>query len=158
MEVTTDINIQEDNPFSPQILKALTSFLNIGPRYRFAFVRNEDKVLHVPSVNVGYCVASYIKDNEHSDLKAECFSYIKQLIAIHTQHHPEIGKYVYLKNIGILFEPEIGLDVSIFLSNISRNTLLLIDWNGEMVYPYLYFLHSGSKYKLKLSQLNYITI
>lgn len=151
-------NIQGQNSFSPMVLKDLTSFLNIGPRYRFAFVRNEDRLCHVPFVNVGHSVAAYIHDNEHSDLKADCFSYIKQLIASHTERHPEIGKYIYLKNIGILFEPELGLDVSMFLANISRNTLLLIDWRGEMVYPYLYFLHSGSKQKINLSQLNYITI
>lgn len=158
MEATTDINIPGQDSFSPLVLKELTSFLNIGPRYRFAFVRNEDKVCHVPSVNVGHSVAAFIQDNEHIDLNAECFSYIKQLIATNTLHNSEIGKYIYLKNIGILFEPEIGLDVSMFLTNISRNTLLLIEWRGEMVYPYLYFLHSGSKYKLNLSQLNYITI
>lgn len=158
MELTTDINTHEQSSFSPQVLKELTSFLNIGPRYRFAFVRNEDRLCHVPFVNVGHYVAAYIHDNEHSDLKAECFSYVKQIISTHTQHRPEIGKYIYLKNIGIMFEPELGLDVSLFLANISRNTLLLIDWKGEMVYPYLYFLHSGSKHKINLSQLNYITI
>lgn len=151
-------DIPNESSFRPDVLKEISSFLNIAPRYRFAFVRNTERLCGMPSVNVGHEVAAFIHENEHTDIKAECFSFIKQLISKHTQNNSEIGKYIYLTNIGILFEPEIGLDVNMFLTNLSRNTMLILDWNGEVKYPYLYFLHSGSKHKINLSQLNYITI
>ena len=136
----------------------IQKFLETAPRYRFAFVTNRDKLRDIPSVNIGHEVASFIHHNQSPDIKSKCFSFIKQLIIKQTQIDPEIGKYIYLTNLGILFEPEIGIDVNMFLSNISRNTMLLLDWKGEIKYPYLYFLHSGSKYKLNLNHLNYITI
>lgn len=157
-EMLIDNNNIIDYSFSADVLKDISSFLNLAPRYKFVFVRYADKLGNIPVVNVGQEVASFIHDNKHSDLKAECYNFIKHLISSNAQINVELGKYVYLTNIGILFEPEIGLDVELFLKNISRNTILFLDWNGEFKYPYLHFLHSDSKNRINLSQLNYIII
>lgn len=140
--------------FIPETLSQLSSFLDTSPRYKFVFVRNPEKLVNVPSVDLGFELASFIHNNESSDY----LPFIKELISKKTFSHPTLGKVVYLRNIGILFEPELGLDVSLFLTNLSRNTLLLLDWNGQLKYPYIYFLRTDSKHRIKIDNLNYITL
>lgn len=144
--------------FSPEVFSRLTSFLDSGPRNKFVFVKNVDLLADIPSVNIGYELASYIQSIDNTDFKSDCMPYIKKLISDNTILHPILGKYIYLKNIGILFEPELGLDVNLFLTNQSRNTLLLLDWNGQMKYPYMYFLQTDSKHRIKIDTLNYTTL
>lgn len=153
-----DCNIIKNSPFSNDVLNSLTSFLYLGPRYRFVFVKNKFFLSEIQSLNIGYKVAEFIHNTDNINIKQECFSYIKQLIAENTVKYAELGKTIYLTNIGILFEPELGLDVNLFLTNLSRNTLLLLDWDGEYKHPYLYFKYRDSKNKIDLSKLNYITI
>lgn len=153
-----DNNIIQNTLFSTEVLNTLTSFLDLGPRYRFVFVKNKALLGNMPSLNIGYKVAEFIHNSDNINIKQDCFSYVKQLIADCTVKYAELGKTIYLTNIGILFEPELGLDVNLFLTNLSRNTLLLLDWDGEYKHPYLYFKHRDSKNKIDLSKLNYITI
>lgn len=140
--------------FNHETLSQLSSFLYTSPRYKLVFVRNPESLDNVPSVDLGFELASFIHDNESPDY----LPFIKNLISKQTFLHPSLGKVVYLRNLGILFEPELGLDVSLLLSNLSKNTLLLLDWNGQIKYPYIYFLHSGSKHRIKIDNLNYIAL
>ena len=152
-EEKADIQHNVQN-FIPETLSQLSSFLYTSPRYKFVFVRNPEKLVNVPSVDLGFELASFIHNHESSGY----LPFIKELISKKTFFHPTLGKVVYLRNIGILFEPELGLDVSLFLTNLSRNTLLLLDWNGQLKYPYFYFLRTDSKHRIKIDSLNYITL
>lgn len=149
---------QNNDSFSNDLLKEITAFLNISPRSRLVFVRNLDRTQNIPRVNLGEEVASFIVSSRETDDATNIQSFIKQLIAERTTVHPELGKFIFLTNIGILFEPELSLDVELLLSNLSRNILLLLDWNGEFKLPYLYFLTKNSKNRIKISNLNYIAI
>ena len=139
-------------------MSRLSRFLDTGPRARLVFIRNHDKIESIPTLNISFEVARFIHDNKPADLKNNCFSFIKRIIFENTFSHPILGKIIYLSNIGVLFEPELGLDVDLFLSNISRNILTLIDWDGELKFPYLYFLRPTSSHRIKVDNLNYITI
>lgn len=111
-------------------------------------------LVNVPSVDLGFELASFIHNNESPGY----LPFIKELISKNTFSHLTLGKIVYLRNIGILFEPDLGLDVSLFFTNLSRNTFLLLDWNGQMKYPYMYFLQTESKHRIKIDTLNYMTL
>ena len=154
-----DKHISHNNDsFSNDLLKEITSFLNISPRSKLVFVRNIERTANIPRVNLGEEVASFIVSSRETDDTTNIQSFIKQLIAERATIHPELGKFIFLTNIGILFEPELSLDVELILSNLSRNILLLLDWKGEFKLPYLYFLTKNSKNRIKISNLNYISI
>ena len=53
--------------FTTETLSQLSSFLDTSPRYKFVFVRNREKLVNVPSVDLGFELASFIHNNESSD-------------------------------------------------------------------------------------------
>lgn len=150
--------IMPDRSFSETVIADLLRFLENGPRHRLVFVKDTHRTNSNIGVDVGWAVAKYLHDNYLGNIKAESQSFIKKLIYDNISTHPQFGKYIYLRNIGVLFEPELGLNVGLFLTNLSRNTLLLLDWNGQMKYPYMYFLHTNSKHRIKIDTLNYMTL
>ena len=149
---------QNSDSFSNNLIREINAFLNVAPRSRLVFVRNLERTEKISRVNLGKEVASFIVSSRESDETPNIQSFIKQLITERTTVHPEIGKFIFLTNIGILFEPELSLDVELLLSNLSRNILLFLDWNGEFKFPYMYFLSKNSKNRIKISNLNYITV
>ena len=63
-----------------------------------------------------------------------------------------------LEKLGILFEPGLGIDVVRFLRKVSKMTLTILLWPGEIGEDRLYFLNRESEITLKQSDINYITI
>ena len=70
----------------------------------------------------------------------------------------ELGEVVVLENLGILFEPGLGIDVVRFLRKVSKITLTVLLWPGEIGEDRLYFLNRESEITLKQTDINYITI
>lgn len=150
--------IKKDDVFSQDVLKQLSMFIDSAPRNKLVLVKDPNILKELQSINVGFELSRFIHDGNPTDIKAESLGFIRHHIAERTQIHPIIGKYVSLTNIGILFEPAIGIDMNIFLSNLTRNTMLILEWKGEIKYPHLFFLHSGHGPKINISQLSYITL
>lgn len=70
----------------------------------------------------------------------------------------ELGEVVVLENLGILFEPGLGIDVVSFLRKVSKTTLTVLLWPGEIGEDRIYFLNLESGITLKQTDINYITI
>lgn len=70
----------------------------------------------------------------------------------------EFGEVVVLENLGILFEPGLGIDVVRFLRKVSKVALTVLLWPGEIGEDRIYFLNRESEITLKQSDINYITI
>lgn len=67
-------------------------------------------------------------------------------------YHNLFGSYLWIENIGVLFEPELKLDFTRMLDSYSQNNLLLVKWEGEIVSDNTYFLtkENGIKTNIKL--------
>ncbi|MCF0185851.1 MAG: hypothetical protein HUJ98_05115 [Bacteroidaceae bacterium] len=70
--------------------------------------------------------------------------------------HPELGDYLRICNLGILFEPKLGINIRQLLQNFSRNTLTIIKWEGDYDDNYLYFLTKEDGLKIDLTNTNHI--
>jgi hypothetical protein len=67
-------------------------------------------------------------------------------------------KILPIKNLGILFEPELKIDVLQLFDKHSRTNTLFIQWDGEIENNTLYFLSKYKGQKIDIKNLSYIAI
>lgn len=72
--------------------------------------------------------------------------------------HPEFGKILALKNIGILFETDLKLDFSNLLDKYSRNNTLFLQWNGEIENHKLIFLNKEKGIIINLKNTSHLLL
>lgn len=69
-----------------------------------------------------------------------------------------LGNYLALQNIGILFEPELKIDVQQLFDAFSKNNLLFIHWEGVIENDILYFLKKENGITTSIKHLSHIVI
>ena len=70
----------------------------------------------------------------------------------------EIGEYLAIKNIGILFEPALHIDVGTILKKWSRDHILVVMLEGEIQNGTFYLSDQEPKYSVSLNDITYKTI
>lgn len=136
----------------------ITAYLQSYPRYRLAVCKDTDN--NSPWLNMGealsYCLSSNSNIRKQEDLEFVVQELLSELIKSHIQNHPQWGEVLYVSNLGILFEPELGLDINNLIEKHTKTALWIINWDGETDCNTLYLNTKDSKYKIDLSQINHI--
>jgi len=105
--------------------------------------------------DVGIAVAEAIKDSlSSSNLAPTADAKVRKILTKHSQKTPEGHRYVALKNIGILFEPQLQLNLANIFTEQSKNQTLIIASPGKIVGKEFLF-YNDSSYKINLSTLTY---
>jgi hypothetical protein len=115
----------------------------------------------VQVLNIGKDLAKVVKPMKRRPEIHFQFSVQEAVINIireHTNIDPSFGEYVVIANPGILFEPELGIDVVELLRRVSKNTLTILLWPGEASKQMLWFLREGSEHRINYSDINYIIL
>lgn len=121
-------------------------------RNKLVLCHELDDSLHF--VNVGLELSRSINDSIESINHMDA---VKSVLA-QTRHDDTIGEYLALTNIGILFEPELKLNMRTLLDNYSLNQTLIIQSQYEVVNNVFYFIDSSSSAAIDLSGLAYFTL
>lgn len=140
---------------------ALEQFISSAPRYRLAVLKVDSSSREEKALNIGKALAEAIKPMDRHNEMAFQFSVqeaISRIIKEHTFIDPVLGDVVVIENPGILFEGVLRIDVSDVLRRVSRNTLTILLWPGEVDKDRLSFLTSSSVYSIKQSEINYIIL
>lgn len=85
-----------------------------------------DSIDGIDFVDAGYRLAMAIQSGE------DATSAVSMLFGSSVQH-PTIGNYLALKNVGILFEPELKLNLRDILLSYSRNQCLIIQADSDLM-------------------------
>lgn len=103
-------------------------------------------------VNVGLILSQLLTDDESfvNGYQLLCNRILNQHL-----YNSIIGDYIAIENIGILFEPELKLDLHNILESFSNNQCLIIKSDAEINNENLYFLSSGDTATISLSGLSY---
>ena len=137
----------------------IAEFLNSAPRFKVIVLRDGSFDASMPHVNVGHVLSTFLRENNLSD---KAINGAKDFLSAHItdaiKADEDYGKYVCLTNLGILFEKRLDFAPAEFLSNIAKNTLLFLHWEGVIRMQKLYFLDEGSKHFIDFRNTNYITI
>ena len=112
-------------------------------------------------MNIGLDLAKAVEGlDRHNEMRFQFAvqDAVSRIIKEHTFADPVLGDVVVIENPGILFEPALRIDVSDVLQRISRNTLTILLWPGEIAKEKLSFLSTSSVYHIKQSETNYIIL
>lgn len=135
----------------------ISQYIKQTTRNRLVFCREE--ILGLTFVNVGKELSGILAQ---ADLKSPMVSYIaddafSELISRKFVDE-KIGSYLALTNIGILFEPELGINVKKTIESESRYRTLIICTLGEIKNNHYYFYTEGDGVGIDLTGLPYLVV
>lgn len=141
------------------MIKQISKYLSVGLRHKLFFVSSQDH--DVNFVDIGFKLSKAIEnnlDNKHLSLLAD--EKLEKLIKSNVVSNPEIGKYVAIKNIGILFEPKLKLDLRAKFDSWAKSYVLVVDAKEGIMINNTFYLASAynSSYSIDLSEISYKTI
>ena len=112
-------------------------------------------------VDVGYEVSIFIEDiiNDRR-LSMRTQDKLNALLRTHICKSEDFGNYLALKNIGILFEPLLNIDLEVILNRWSQNIVLFLDIGRGIITNNCLYLTQGcsNDYSVSLEGFNHIEI
>ena len=129
----------------------IIEFLDTAPKNRVVFCNQSEG-----AVDLGEELSSLIKPHlEHKRLSMKTKDLIDELVQTNTKSSDEIGKYIAIKNLGMIFEPELKINFEHFLKTYSSDITIIIQWQGELSSNHLFFLSKAEGIKADLKNLTY---
>ena len=110
-------------------INAIKGYIDPHARHNLIFIGGDIEGLEY--VDVGKELAKSLANQPDAALAAD-----KELNAIldsHTHEADGIGRYVAIRNLGILFEPELALNVHDKLAGLSKERTLIVKMEGDIV-------------------------
>lgn len=108
-----------------QALVEISELVAQNTRHKLVFCGHS--IDEISFVDVGFELSlrlsksSYDNDSALTDVFGQSF------------HHDKIGPYLAIRNIGILFEPELKLNIRDILDSYSKNQCLIVQSEAEML-------------------------
>ena len=107
--------------------------------------------------DVGFEVSCFIEDiigDRHLSMRVQ--DYINKLFREHIFLSNDLGQYLAVTNVGILFEPLLKLDVEALFGRWSQNNTLFLDIGKGYVTDNRYYLTQGcpKAYSVSLASIN----
>lgn len=138
-------------------IECICAFLANRPRYKLVICQT-NPFAGIPSLNLGYSLAKAIEEiSDATSLSYEVPTIIDSLINHATTRIPEIGECVIIENIGILFEPALGVIPCDIITKHAKNTTVILMWNGEYHKQKLSY-NDNLDYTIDLSNINHIAL
>ena len=135
----------------------IADYLAQATRNRLVFCH--EQIEGLTFVNVGKILAENLtKQDLHSPMIAYMAEEVLSEILSSTKVDDEIGSYVALNNIGVLFEPDLAFNLKSVIDSASTNKVVIILSDGIIKSDRYYFLQEGDISFIDLHGLSYIEI
>lgn len=122
------------------------------------FTKDHSSVIPT-SFNIGFELANELKDLEAgSKVPLIANTKLHELVEKSVTKDDKLGDIYSIKNIGILFEPELKIDFVSLCRKYSRDSFFIIEHTGDIDNNYLYFLTRDAGIKVDLTDLNYTVL
>lgn len=134
------------------VVPQISSYLAIPSRNKIVFCKEgvDDLVLFDMGRDISLILET---DDEETDINTLCNKLFDQYA-----QSDLLGKYLALYNIGILFEPQLKLNVRNLLENYSKDKCLIIISDAEIENDTFWFFGKESGISVSLKGLSYIVI
>jgi mRNA-degrading endonuclease HigB of HigAB toxin-antitoxin module len=140
------------------------SFSNKIKNYTSSYSKNKI-IIHkelldeIPSIDIGLLLSNELI-NQNSDrlIPMHVYFELEKILSNNIKQHNEYGKCLYLKNFGILLEPQLKLNLIKILENFSNNNTLFIHWEGHIENNILYFLTKENGLQINIKELSHIIV
>lgn len=138
-------------------MKSIIDYISSNPRNKL--VVSNDYIPNCHYVDVGYEMCRFIKDDvSSSNIGLIAEDVLRGLFDRNVSYDNQLGAYVAIKNIGILYEADLRLDVKSILESSSKEHLTILKFDGEFKDGKLYFLTEQDKLSIDLSDLSYLSM
>ena len=135
----------------------IADYLAQATRNRLVFCH--EQIEGLTFVNLGKALAeSLVKQDLRSPMIAYIAEEVLDEILSSTKVDDEIGSYVALDNIGVLFEPDLAFNLKSVIDSASTNKVVIIHSDGIIKSDRYYFLQEGDASFIDLHGLSYIEI
>lgn len=119
---------------------------------RKSYVDEKLKVSSLAVINLGYAFASLIKDKEEAQVRIMATDYLTEVMEAETNLDTSSGlPYVVVKNVGILQEHFLDIYPEKYLLDLSKNTGVIILWEGKVINNQQFLWPDTTEYSLKFS-------
>jgi len=106
-------------------------------------------------INLGHVFASLIKDKEEAQVRIMTTDYLDEVMEANTNLDKSSGfPYVIVKNIGLLQEHFLDIYPEKYLLDFSKNTGVILLWEGKVINNQQFFWPETNDYSLKFSDTN----
>ena len=118
-----------------------------------------NQIATIYPTDVGYLVSKVIAEStEYKKLSLKIAKTLDAIFLDSIIQHPRYGLLLAIKNLGILFEPDLKLDIYHLLEKYSRTNALFLKWSGDIDGSTLYFLSKLKGEKINIQNLSHIII
>ena len=139
------------------VKQIITDYLSQATRNRLVFCH--DLIEDLSFINVGKVLAEKLmKENLRSSMVGYVAEDVLNDILSSPKDDVDIGSYVAIENIGVLFEPELELNLEATLDNASKDKVVIIHSEGFIKADRFYLLQEGDTSFIDLHGLSYIEI
>lgn len=133
-----------------QSLVEIAEFVAQNTRNKLVFC--DHSIDGVSFVDVGFELSLLLSKSPYDNDEALA------VILGQSQQHAEIGTYLAIRNIGILFEPELKLNIRNIFDSYSKNLVFIIQSDGEILDGVFYFLKPTDRNAVSLQGLSYMIV
>ena len=141
-----------------ELIARLTQFSQAPSRNHIAFVSQCDDVFRFVDVGIALSkeLVGIVSDNQLSLKARDC---LNDILNSNLSNSETIENYLAIKNIGILFEPILKLDIEALFNRWSQNMILIVDMKQGLVVQDKYYLSQQTeRYSIDLHEMNYIVL
>ena len=108
------------------------------------------------SIDIGMELSKKMKEfTRHKRLSMKAKDVLDELMNGSVKKDERLGRYIAIKNLGILFEPELKINFEYFLKTYSSEITLIIVWPGVIKSNNIFFLTEEEGIKIDLTNLTY---
>jgi len=134
---------------------AIHEFLGSGSRNKLIVCASELDGLRF--ADIGQLLSAKIKsESSASKISLIAQSELEKIMTDSIHVHEDLGSYIAIKNLGILLEPDLKLDITAFLSRHSATNPLFIQWKGAINQDKLHFLTEENGITINLDNISHI--
>ena len=136
----------------------LKSYITAGNRHKLLFIKSD--IEGVEYVDIGKQLSDVIEPFlEKKRLPLLADDGLEKIIRDHTKHDAEIGDYVAIKNIGVLFEPQLHVNLPIKFDSWAKTRVLIVRMEGTIHDDCFFFFFSNEdRYSMNLKEITFKTI
>ena len=131
-------------------INEITTYLHQSTRNKIVLCKK--RIDGIDFINVGKELAMLLGDNPH---EVPGFETMYRQVLNRSNHNDQIGTYLAIENIGILFESELKLDLRSVLNQYSKNQCLIIKTDSAIENDIPYFIDSTDGVSVNLQGLSY---
>ncbi len=138
-------------------MEKLKDYIESHNRNRIVFHQNE--ISDIKPIDIGNLISSEIQSllgDRRFSMKAKLK--IENVLSTNINKHSNYGDILAISNLGILFEPDLKIDIVNILDKFSIGNTLFVKWDGEINSNELFFLSKQNGIKLELKNISYIVI